>query len=85
MFDFVLRIRSRQQFRDRRDPSSRYIERYLITASDGKGSLAKCRSNENGVPLLSPEEPFDPQNNIGGFPQLLEKILSGYKPAEKDK
>jgi len=84
MFDFVLRLRSRQQFRDRRDPNSRYVERYFITASDGKGTLAKCRSNEAGVPLLSPEEPFDLNTGAGSFPFMLDKILKGYKPAEKE-
>lgn len=85
MFDFVLRLRTRQQFRDRRDPNSRYVERYFITASDGKGTLAKCRSNEQGVPLLDSEEPFDLKTGAGGFPALLKKIVDGYFRPEQEK
>lgn len=82
MFDFVFRLRTRQQFRDRRDPNSRYIERYLITQSDGKGTLAKCRSNEAGKPLLDPEEPFE-LDGKGTFTYLFDKIINGYKSKEK--
>lgn len=78
MFDFVLRLRTRQQFKDRRDPSSRYVERYFISQSDGAGTLAKCRSNEAGVPLLAQEEVFE-IGGRGGFPFLLNKIMEGYK------
>lgn len=84
MFDFVLRLRSRQQFRDRKDPSSRFVERYFVTQSDGKGTIAKCRSNESGVPLLDPEEVFDLKDGRGSFPVLLDKILKGYKRPETE-
>lgn len=79
MFDFVLRLRTRQQFRDRRDPASRYVERYFITQPDGQGTVAKCRSNESGVPLLDKEETVDIKSGAGSFPYMLKKILAGYK------
>jgi hypothetical protein len=78
MFDFVFRLRSRQKLRDPKDPKSRYVERYFITQPDGSGTIAKCRSNAKGVPLLDKEEIFDPQTGQGTFPYLLAKILKGY-------
>lgn len=83
MFDFVLRLRTRQAFKDRKDPSTRYVERYFITAHDGQGTVAKCRSNEHGQPLLDREEVFDLATGAGSFPALLKKILDGYRKETK--
>jgi hypothetical protein len=86
MFDFVLRLRTRPKLRDPKDPKSRYGERYFLTQQES-GTIAKCRSNARGVPLLDREEIFDQQTGAGGFPYLLDKILSGYartaKPEER--
>lgn len=77
MFDFVLRLRTRPKLRDPKDPKSRYGERYFLTQQES-GTIAKCRSNSKGVPLLDREEIFDQSNGQGSFPYLLEKLLSGY-------
>jgi hypothetical protein len=77
MFDFVLRLRTRPKLRDSKDPKSRYGERYFITQQES-GTIAKCRSNSKGVPLLDREEVFDQITGQGSFPYLLDKIKSGY-------
>lgn len=78
MFDFVLRLKTRQKLRDPRDPKSRYVERYFICSPDGQGTIAKCRSNDIGVPFLDREEIFDLTTGAGSFQYMLQKILSGY-------
>lgn len=78
MFDFVLRLKTRQKLRDPRDPKTRYVERFWICQPDGQGTIAKCRSNEVGVPFLDREEIFDLQTGAGGFQYMLNKILAGY-------
>jgi hypothetical protein len=78
MFDFVLRLRTRQKLRDPKDPKSRYVERYFVTQPDGQGTLAKCRSTMDNKPLLDKEEVFDPETGQGTFDALLKKILAGY-------
>jgi hypothetical protein len=80
MFDFVLRLRTRPKLRDPKDPKSRYGERYFITQQES-GTIAKCRSNSKGVPLLDREEVFDQVTGQGSFPYLLDKILRGYARA----
>jgi hypothetical protein len=81
MFDFVLRLRTRPKLRDPKDPKSRYGERYFLTQQES-GTIAKCRSNSKGVPLLDREEVFDLTDHRGTFPYLLNKILAGYaRPA----
>lgn len=77
MFDFVLRIRTRPKLRNLGDPKSKYGERYFLTQQES-GTIAKCRSNSKGVPLLDREEIFDINTGQGGFPYLLDKILKGY-------
>lgn len=79
MFDFVFRLRTRQVFRDKRDPSTRYTERYFITQPNGINTLAKCRSNAKGISLLPAEVPFNLQTGEGSFPWMIEKIQEGYK------
>lgn len=79
MFDFVFRLRTRQRFTNQRDPSTRYTERYLITQPDGLSTLAKCRSNDRGVPLLPKEVVFNLETGEGSFPWMLKKITEGYK------
>lgn len=78
MFDFVLRLKTRQKLADPKDPKSRYVQRYFITQPDGQGTIAKCRSNEKGVPFLDREEVFDLITGQGGFQYMLNKILKGY-------
>lgn len=78
MFDFVLRLRTRPKLRTPGDKKSQYIERYFITNSDGAGTIAKCRSNVTGKPLLDLEEIWDPATGRGSFQYLLDKILAGY-------
>jgi hypothetical protein len=80
MFDFVFRLRTRPKLRDPKDPKSRYGERYFITQQES-GTIAKCRSNSRGIPLLEREEIFDQQTGQGGFLDLLSKILRGYARA----
>jgi len=79
MFDFVIRLKTRQKLADPRDPKSRFVQRFFITQPDGQGTIAKCRSNEKGVPFLDKEEVFDINSGQGTFQYMLEKILKGYK------
>lgn len=67
MFDLVLRMRVRQVLSNPKDAKSRTIERYFMTANDGKGTLAKARLNVKNVPLLEPEE-------SGDFPTILARV-----------
>lgn len=83
MFDFVLRLRTRQKLRDPKDPKSRYVERYFLCQPDGQGSVVKCRSNEAGVPFLDREEVFDLTDGRGGFQYMLNKILTGYSKGKQ--
>jgi len=83
MFDFVLRLKTRQKLRDPKDAKSRYVERYWITQPDGQGTIAKCRSNEAGVPFLDREEVFDISDGRGTFPYFLKKILDNYQKGTK--
>lgn len=78
MFDFVIRLKTRQKLRDPKDPKSRYVERYFICHPDGQGTIAKCRSNESGVPFLPKEVPFDLETGEGSFQWMLDRILSAY-------
>lgn len=78
MFDFVFRLRTRQKFADRTKPESRYVERYLVTQPDGLSTLAKCRSNDRGEPLLPREVVVDLKTGEGSFDWCLKKILAGY-------
>jgi predicted lipid-binding transport protein (Tim44 family) len=78
MFDVVLRLRTRSKLRDPRDAKSRYTERYFLTENDGRGTIAKCRSNYSNKPLLDSEEIFDPASGVGTFDYMLKKILAGY-------
>jgi hypothetical protein len=77
MFDFVLRLRTRPKLRDPKDPKSRYGERYFLTQQES-GTIAKCRSNARGLPLLDREEVFDQTTGQGSFEYMLDKILRGY-------
>jgi hypothetical protein len=79
MFDVVLRLRTRQALRIPGDAKSRYVERYLVTQPDGKGTIAKCRNSMNGKHLLDKEEPFDLDKGLGTFGFMLTKILKGYE------
>jgi len=85
MFDIVLRLRTRPMLRDKNDAKSRYTERYFITQSDGKGTVAKCRNNVTLKPLLEQEEIFDPATGKGTFMDLLNKIRKGYIDSLKGK
>lgn len=79
MFDFVLRLRTRQKFADRTKPESRYVERYLITQSDGTSTLAKCRPNNLTDPLLPKEVVVNPKTGEGTFEWCRNTILDGYR------
>lgn len=83
MFDFVFRLKTRQKLRIPGDPKSRYVERFFITQPDGQGTIAKCRSNEAGVPFLDREEIFDISDGRGTFPYMLKKILDSYQKGSK--
>jgi hypothetical protein len=80
MFDFVLRLRTRSLLRDPNNPKSRVAIRYFQTNQE-RGMIVKCRALMNGKALLDAEEIFDLETGAGGFPVLLEKITTGYKPA----
>lgn len=83
MFDFVFRLRTRQKFADRTKPETRYVERYLITQPDGMSTLAKCRSNEKGEPLLPREIVVNLKTGEGSFEWCRSKILEGYERGSK--
>lgn len=80
MFDFVLRLRTRPKLKDPKDAKSRYTERYFITAPDGAGTIAKCRSTLSGKAVLGQEEIFDLETGAGTFVELYRKILGAYAP-----
>lgn len=77
LFDQVLRLRTRQRLRVASDAKSRYTERYFQTQQES-GVIAKCRCNRGNKALLDREEVFDIETGIGGFPHLVNKIVSGY-------
>jgi len=86
MFDFVFRIRTRQILRDPKDPKSRFVQRYIQTAADGQGTVAKCRGNQpdgKGHPLLDPIETINLETGEGTIPWLLEKVRAGFTGQEK--
>jgi AAA domain len=84
LYDFVLRLRCRQQLKNPIDPKSRYLQRYFITDRD-QNSLAKCRSNNGrGIPLLGKEEIFDLETGAGSFTYIVDKVTNGYKQLIKD-
>lgn len=79
MFDTVMCLKTRSKLRDPKDAKSRYTERFFVTASDGNGLIAKCRSVvEGGQPLLAAEELYDIATGKGTFPDLLNKIKAAY-------
>lgn len=78
MFDFVLRLRTRNLLRNPADPKSRYSQRYFQT-NQAPGIIAKCRATVNKKPLLDQEEIFDLDSGAGSFPFLLNKIVEGYQ------
>jgi hypothetical protein len=78
MFDFVFRMRTRPVLEVPGDAKSRYVQRYLITQPI-QGTIAKCRANADGKPLLDKEEIFDLGKGQGTIPALVEKILKGYQ------
>lgn len=77
MFDFVLRLRTRQKLKTPLDAKSRYSERYFITQQES-GIIAKCRSNRGSRPLLDKEEIFEEDMGTGTFPYMINKIVTGY-------
>lgn len=81
MFDFVFRLRSRQIMTRPGDAKSKMTQRYLLTANDGQGSIAKARSNKKGQSFLEKEIPIDLNTGAGLFPDILAKILAGYANA----
>lgn len=78
MFDFVFRLRVRRMLRDPKDPKSRYLQRYLVTESNGE-TIAKCRSTLSNKPLLDEEEVIDKESGRGSPSWLIEKIKSQYE------
>ena len=78
MFDFVFRLRARQIMTKPGDAKSKVTQRYLLTVNDGMGSIAKARSNKQGVSFLDKEEIIDLTTGQGLFPYILAKILKGY-------
>lgn len=80
MFDFVLRLRTRNILRNPADPKSRYAQRYFQTNQE-PGVIAKCRATVKKKALLDREEVFDLDSGAGGFPALLKKLVDGYQAA----
>lgn len=79
MFDTVMCLKTRAKLRDPKDPKSRYVERYFVTASDGNGLVAKCRSIVEGAkPLLPAEIIWDINTGEGSFPDMLGRIRKAY-------
>lgn len=81
MFDFVFRLRARQVMTKPGDAKSKVTQRYLLTANDGQGSIAKARSNKKGQSFLEKEIVIDLSSGAGLFPDILSKILAGYADA----
>lgn len=79
MFDTVMCLKTRAKLRDPKDAKSRYVERYFVTASDGNGLIAKCRSIvKGGAPILPTEVPWNIETGEGGFIDLLGRIKKAY-------
>src|SRR5574337_636390 len=85
MFDLVLRMRTRVQFRDPKDAKSKYTQRYFITERSGS-TIAKCRLSlptKLGVAqtpsLLPAEVVVNYQTGEGTFPWMLDTIQKGYQ------
>lgn len=78
LFDFVLRLRTRNILRNPADPKSRYSQRYFQT-NQVAGVIAKCRAMRGKKALLDQEEIFDLDTGAGSFSMLLNKIKEGYQ------
>jgi len=81
MFDFVLRLRTRNLLRNPADPKSRFAQRFFQTNQE-PGIIAKCRATVNGKALLDREEVFDLESGAGSFPVILNKLKEGYNGKE---
>jgi len=80
MFDLVLCTRTRSLLKDKNDPKSRYVQYYYVTANPGTGIIAKNRLGvEGGKSFLPTEIIFDPVNDQGTFPWLLNKAQEAYR------
>lgn len=80
MFDLVMRLRVVNKLRNPMDAKSRYTERVLVTQPDGKGSIAKCRLNLGGKPILNAEEIYDMDKGIGTFNDIHKRITDALMP-----
>jgi AAA domain len=77
MFDFVLRLRTRNVLKDPTNAKSKFSQRYFQTNQES-GVIAKCRAQVGGRSALDREEVFDLSTDQGTFPNLLKKIKAAY-------
>jgi hypothetical protein len=77
MFDFVFRMRVRPALRDKNDPKSRYLQRYLMTENTGE-TVAKCRSVLSGKPLLPNEIIYSEDRKSGSPSDILRMLKEKY-------
>lgn len=87
MFDVVMCLKTESKLADPRDAKSRYTERYWVTASDGKGLIAKSRNiTAGGTPILPARITWDIKTGEGSFPDILNRIKQAYREFnEKEK
>jgi hypothetical protein len=78
MFDIVLIGRTRNKLRDPKDAKSRYTERYWLTENQN-GFIAKNRLSTEVGSFLPSELPYDIENNIGTFDDLLTRAKLAYE------
>jgi hypothetical protein len=80
MFDLVFCLRTRQMLSNPKDAKSRYMQRYIITESNGSGIIAKNRlSIQGGKSFLPSEVVFDPENNLGTFDYFYNLAITEYQ------
>ena len=79
MFDLVFCLRTRRILRDPKDAKSVFMQRYIVTESNGSGIIAKNRlSIQGGKSFLPSEVIFDPDNNLGTFDYFYNLAISEY-------
>ena len=80
MFDLVLCLRTRAKLQNPKDAKSKYIERFILTESNGSGIIAKNRLSISGSKSFFPSEViFNPETGEGTFPWFLNRAIEEYQ------
>lgn len=79
MFDATLILRTRPALRDPKDAKTRYTQRYFMTQPTEMWAAKNRLGEKYGQSFWADEEVFDLKTGQGCFPDLLSKVLNGYK------